>query len=185
MSLLEGSAIVNIKRVEIITDETTPKTLTWDTASEAGYEPVVSEGQENVLRTKNTIHAIDRTEDIQYGSNITLKDNKFLSEVLAVVDGGTLKKDGTTQEVIGYSAPLAGQAVNRIPFKLNIYTEEKEGDEVVGYYKFSFPSCKGKPAQFTFADGQFMTPEYTIVSRPKSTEAPFDLDFLTELPAII
>ncbi|GIM29825.1 hypothetical protein CPJCM30710_24910 [Clostridium polyendosporum] len=181
MANAETHALVNIKRVEIITDEATPQTLTWDTASEAGYEPIVSEGEEKVLRTKNTIHAIDKTEDIQYGSDITLTDNKFAPEVLAIIDGGTLKKDAE-QNIIGYTPPVSGQAVNRKTFTLNIYTEEKEGDEIVGYFKFSYPNCKGKPANFTFKDGEFTTPEFTISSRPKNGEAPYDLDILAQLP---
>jgi hypothetical protein len=184
MSLLEGSAIVNIARVEIVTEETVPKTHTFDTATEAGYEAVVSEGEEVVLRTKNVIHAIDRTEDIQYGSDITMTDSKFQAEVFALIDGGTLVKD-ETQKITGYNAPVAGQAVNRTPFTLNVYTEEKDGDEIVGYYKFSFPRCKGKPAQFTFQDGEFMAPEYTISSRPKSGESPFEVSIIASLPAIV
>jgi len=66
---------------------------------------------------------------------------------------------------------------------LNLYTAEKgtEG-EVITYAKFSYPSCKGTPAKFSFKDGEYMTPEYTIVSRPGKGEAPYDIDFVQALP---
>lgn len=183
MAYVEAKAIVNVKRAEIITVETTPKTLSFETATEAQYEPVISEGKEEVLRTKNTIHAIDKTEDIQYGSNITLTDNKFSPEVMSIIDGGTVKKDTTTQKITGYSAPAVGIALNRTTFTLNIYSEEKDTDgKVLGYIKFSFPGCKGTPAKFSLQDGSFTTPEYTIQSRPAKDGLPFDVDFIDTLP---
>jgi uncharacterized protein (UPF0147 family) len=179
---VEAKPIVNVKRAEIITDETVPRTFSFETATEAQYEPVISEGKEEILRTKNTIHAMDKTEDIQYGSNITLTDNKFAAEIMAIIDGGTVKKD-ETQKITGYSAPPVGVALNRIPFTLNVYSEEKDTDgNVLGYIKFSFPGCKGTPAKFSLKDGSFMAPEYKIQSRPGANELPYDVDFITTLP---
>lgn len=179
---LEGKPIVNIKRVEIVTEETTPKTYTWDTASECEQSPDISEGQENLLRTKNTIHAIDRTEDITYGTTITFKDNLFQPEVIEVIDGGTLLKD-VDSNITGYEPPIIGVPVNRKKFTLNIYSEEKDADgEPIGYVKFSYPHCKGKPIKVSLKDGEFYLPEYTCVSRPKKGEKPFGLEFLESLP---
>ena len=63
---LTEKPIVNIVRTEIVTEEDVPKTYRFDTASEATYAAVVSEGKETVLRVKNEIKAINRTEDIKY-----------------------------------------------------------------------------------------------------------------------
>jgi hypothetical protein len=179
--MLEGKPIVNIKKAEIITEETTPQTFTWDTASECEQSPDISEGEENVLRVKNTIYATDRTEDIVYGTTLTFSDNLFHPEVIEVIDGGTLVKD-VEENIIGYDPPIIGTPVNRKKFTLNIYTEEKDADgEVVGYVKFSYPHCKGKPFKASVKDGEFFAPEYSCVSRPKKGEKPYSISFLTEL----
>ncbi len=173
--------LVNIVRAEIITEEELSKTYRFETADEATYTAVTSEGQESIHRTKNVIHAVNRTEDIQYGSDINMKNANFIPEVLAIVDGGTLVK--SDNKVTGYKPPVVGKPVKRTLFTLNIYSEEKDIDgETKKYAKFSFPSCKGKPASFSFKDGEFTTPSYTISSRTPSGKAPYDLTFLEELP---
>ncbi|GAA0825263.1 hypothetical protein [Clostridium tertium] len=174
-------SIVNIVRVEVETEETTPKIYRFDTASEATYAAVVSEGQETILRAKNKILATNKTEDIQYGSDVNLTQVVMVPEVLAIVDGGTLTK--TLDKVTGYRPPAMGEVVNRTGFKLRIFTEEKDGDgETLGYQCFEYPGCKGKPVSFNFKDGEFMAPAYTISSRVKKGTAPYNLDFLDELP---
>lgn len=181
MPKLEDKVICNIELVEIITEEETPQTLYFDTADEATYSPDISEGKETILRVKNKILSTNKTEDIQYGSTLTFKDTAFQPTVLAIVDGGTVAK--TADKITGYSSPAVGEVVKRIPCTVNIYTSEKDtSGEVLQYAKFSYPSCKGKPAKFSFKDGEYMTPEYTMISRPAKGEKPFDLTFVDELP---
>lgn len=184
MPKVEGAPLVNIVRCEIITDETTPRTLTFSSASEASYSPVLSEGDEQVLRSKNELYAINRTEDIQYGSDVELTDAKFIPEVLAVVDGGELIMDTEDPaKVVGYNSPVAGQVVDRTKFTFNVYTEEKDIDgNTLAYYKFSYPNSKGSPAEFDFKDGEFLAPKYTIHSRAASGQSPYALEILDELP---
>lgn len=180
---LQDRLICNIEKVEIVTEETTPKTYTFDTAEEANYSPVISEGKEDVKRIKNRIAAINKTEDIQYGSSITLKDNSFSPEVLEIIDGGTVTK--ATDKITGYAGPVSGSTVTRKSFTLNIYTSEKGTDgSILNYYKFSYPKCKGTPAKFSFKDGEFMTPEYTINSRPAKGSAPYNIEILASLPTV-
>ena len=50
--------IVNIVRAELVTEETTPRTFRFNTATEATYAAVISEGTETVLRVKNEIKSI-------------------------------------------------------------------------------------------------------------------------------
>lgn len=176
--------LVNITRVEIITNEVVPRTMYFDTADEGTYAATTSEGKETILRSKNRIVATNRTEDIQYGSELTLKDLVMLPEVLCVVDGGKLTYDLVDKtKIVGYNPPVLGEVVKRTTFTTNIYCEEKDTDgEILGYSKFSFPVCKGKPVSFNFKDGEFMAPQYTIASRPKKGAAPYNLDFIEQLP---
>ncbi|UZQ49112.1 hypothetical protein [Clostridium kluyveri] len=182
MAKAKSYPLVNIERVELVTEGTTPTTVSFDTATEASYSPVLSEGDETILRTKNTIHAINRTEDIQYGSDIEFTDAKFVPDVLALVDGGTITKE-ENGEITGYSSPPTGAVVNRTPFTLNIYTAEKDIDgNIVKYFKFTFPHSKGSPAEFDFQDGEFLSPTYTIHSRAAAGESPVQVSVVTELP---
>lgn len=183
MAKLDDKAICNIELVEIITEEDVAKKYYFDTADEATYSPDISNGTENILRVKNRVVATNKYDDIQYGSTLTFKDTSFLPEVLALVDGGTLVK--TDLVVTGYKAPITGQTVNRTRFTTNVYTAEKDVEGVVKKYaKFSFPSCLGKPANFSFKDGEFMSPQYTISSRPKSGTSPYTITFEDSLPTI-
>ncbi len=151
--------IANIARAEIVTEEETPKTYVFETASDAGLEPFISQGQENELRVKNIILAQNITEDIIKGYNLNLKDVTMIPEVFALVDGGLsqVETDGTFEE---YTGPVAGEVTKRTPFTLNIYTEEKDYDgATLNYMKFQFLHCKGSPAKFNLQDGSFFAPE--------------------------
>ena len=176
-------ALVNIVRVEIVTEDELAKTYRFDTASEASYAAVMSEGSETTLRSKNTILAVNRTEDIQYGSDVNLTQVTMVPEVLAIVDGGTFQKGDGSSNNDKYTPPVVGTPVNRTKFTLKIYTEEKDVDgETKGYQCFSFKGCKGKPVSFSFKDGEFMAPQYTIASRVKKGTVPYELEFLKTLP---
>lgn len=184
-TVVESKSLVNIKLAEIITEEETPRNFKFETATEADYSPVTSDGNEEILRTKNTIHGVDRTETIQYGSDIDLTDAKVSLEVLAIIDGGTLVTTGVEPDVVitGYDSPPVGASLNKTPFTLNLYTEEKDVDGgVLGYMLFQFKHCKGDPANFTFQDGTFNTPQYTVHSRAKKNESPLHVEFLDALP---
>ena len=63
--------------------------------------------------------------------------------VFALVDGG-VSTTGAEGKFEGYTGPKMGEVVNRTPFTVNIYTEEKDGDgETTGYLKFTCKHCKG------------------------------------------
>lgn len=176
------NALANVRRVDIITDETTPQKITIDTSSEAGCEPVVSEGQEQELRSKNRIIAQNITEDLVKGYDLTLKDTVVIPEEFALIDGGTLTFTEDDQR-FSYTGPQTGAVVNRTKFTTDIWTEEKDTDgETTGYQRFRFRSCKGKPVKFTIQDGGFFAPEYSIRSRPGSSQTPVDIKSFDELP---
>ena len=172
--------LANIARVEIVTEEDVPRTFVLtDVASEAEVTAYLSEGEEKILRIKNTIKAQNKTEDIVLGYDINLSAATFIPEILAIVDGG--EWDDTTQK---YTAPLVGSPVERIPFRMNIYTEEKDGDgSTISYVKFSYKNCTGKPVNYSLQDGEFYAPEFPIKSRSKLGESPVEVEILDELPA--
>lgn len=174
--------LANIARVDIITEEDTPKTYTLsDVASEAEAMAYLSEGEEQELRVKNTIKAQNITEDIVMGYDIKLVSATMIAEILALVDGGKLI--GSGEDITGYDAPPIGEAVNRTPFTTVIYTEEKDGDgSTKSYVAFNYKNCKGKPVNYTLTDGEFFAPELNLKSRGKLGESPVSVEFLTELP---
>lgn len=180
-------ALANIVRVEIETEEATPKLYRLtDVATEAEVTAYVSEGKEEELRVKNTIKAQNNTEDIVKGYDTKLIAATMVPELLALVDGGTLRYTGEepARELAGYDAPPIGAPVNRTLFTLSIYTEEKDADgSTTSYVKFTYKHCKGKPVNYVQKDGEFFVPEFLAKSRPKRGESPVSIDFLTELPA--
>jgi len=173
-------ALANIARVDIVTEEETPNTFTLiDMASEANIEAYVSEGAENILRVKNTIKAMNKLEDITLGYDITLATVTMQPEALALVDGGTWNE--VTKK---YSAPPVGSPVNRTPFTLKVYTEDKDvNGENKGYVCFSFLHCKGQPVNYAVQDGEFFSEELKAKSRPKKGESPVEFDYMKTLPA--
>ncbi|MBS4536808.1 hypothetical protein GOQ29_14400 [Clostridium sp. D2Q-14] len=178
--------LANIVKVEIVTEETTPKTyMLTDVASEAEVTAYVSEGEEKPLRIKNVIKAQNNTEDIVMGYDIKLVNATMVAEVLALVDGGTLKFDSTdTAKLLGYDGPPVGSPVSRKLFTTYIYTEEKDvNGGTLSYVKFGYKHCKGTPVNYSLQDGEFFAPELTAKSRPEKDESPVSIEFLDQLPA--
>lgn len=178
-------AIANIERVDIITEETTPRVMSFDTASEASAEAQISSGTENELRIKNQILAQNVTEDIVKGFNISLTDNTFSPDVFALVDGGQSSVSGDG-DFTKYTAPTAGEAVSRIKAQLAIYSAEKDYDGVsLSYTAFIYPHAYGTPTSVSFKDGEFFASSYTIKSRPSKGGSPMTVLNLPSLPVIV
>lgn len=178
---METFAFANIKKVELKTEETTPKTIVWETAEEADYVPDVSEGAEAILRVRNRIIATNNTEDIQYGATLTFKDNVFPLDMLPYLDGGTIAEGSDGLKTYD-SIPL-GTTVKKLKYTVNIYTEEKDSDgETIGYLKFIFKNCKAKPMKLKIKNGEFIAPEFVIVSRAKKNTPPFQIVELDAIP---
>lgn len=175
MSQLEGMPIANIVLGEI-KDEVTGKSYIFDTADKADAKPDLSAGKEDILRVKNRIIAMNRTEDICIGYNTKLTNNTFTPEVMCIVDGGTMTADG-------YEGPEVGKVTDRHSYTLNLYAEEKDYDsETLQYVVFTFKHNKGKPVEFKFEDGKFYVPEFESHSRPKKGEKPVYIKYVKQLP---
>lgn len=172
---LDGMPIANIALAEIV-NEATGQSYVFDTADKAEAKPDLSKGKEDILRVKDRIIAMNKTEDICIGYNIKLNNNTFPMEVMCLVDGGTVTSTG-------YEGPEVGTAVNRTPFTINLYSEQKDYDSsTVKYVKFSFKHNKGTPVDFKFEDGKFYVPEFESTSRPKKGEKPVYIEYVTNLP---
>lgn len=184
--VLKEFALANITRVEIETEEAEPKNYRLtDVASEAEATATISEGEEDLLRVKNVIKAVNKTEDLVRGYDIRLVYATMIPEILALVDGGEITYADETNEVVqSYEAPPVGVVVERVPFTTHIYAEQKDADgSTLSYVKFSYRNCKGTPVDYTLQDGEFYVPEFNIESRSKINESPVKVEFLEELPA--
>lgn len=176
----QGFAVSDIAAVVITT---AAKSYLIHTGSEANFRASVAAGTEKELRKKNTILALNKTDDLVKGYDIDLTDLLVHPEVLALIDGGVATFE--TEAFASYSGPVAGSPVVRTPFTLDIYTEELDTDgNATGYMKFSLKGCKGKPAEFSLKDGDFWTPKYTIESRPAKGTAPIEISQVTVLPTV-
>lgn len=177
-------ALANIERVDIVTEETTTRVFSFDTASEASVEAQVSAGTETELRVKNQILAQSITEDIVKGFNITLKDSTFAPELFALVDGGVSTVSGNN--FVKYQAPAAGQVSSRVKSTMIVYAAEKDYDgNSLSYTAFSFPHAYGSPASVSLKDGEFYAPSYTLKSRPSKGQSPMTVDDLPSLPIVV
>lgn len=173
-------ALANIARVDITTEAVPAVTYTLlDVATEAEVAAFISAGIDEELRVKNTIKAQNRTLDIVKGYNVTLTHATMIPEILALVDGGTWNPAAKK-----YSAPVVGTAVKRTKFTLSVYTEQKDADGgTIGYLKFVYKNCEGKPTDYSLVEGAFFVPTMTATSRPKFGESPVEFEILEELPA--
>lgn len=184
MKTLKSIPIANIVRVEIETYDSDPLKYRITTADEIGCKPFVSEGKEDILRVFNTILAQNKLEDLILGYDLTLKEVAMSPEAFALIDGGKVKyknDDNVTFE--GYEGPEVGQVTKRKPFKISVYCEEKDANgETLSYAKFTFGYAKGKPAEFSFKNGEWIMPSYTLRTSAKIGEKPVKIEKLETLP---
>lgn len=161
--------LYNIKKVVLTElDSTTglpvdgAEALEISTAQKAELEPVLSEGEEDVLRSPEKILAIARTNDLLYGYDVTLTDNTFNEKVAALVGG--FKVDEETGNV---STPMTNEGFTGKEFKLDIYVANYEGDAIVNYCKITLNKCIGKCPKMDIGEG-FYAPEFEIKARENS-----------------
>lgn len=157
-----------------------------DTAETAELEAVTSEGTEDIKRNDTRILAIVRTPDLLYGYNLTFKDNTFDPEIMALVEGGTLRKTGETgsQTIEGYDSPmLSTGAANMKPFRLTLYVPNYLGDSIVNYVKITLNNCSGTAPSMNLGK-EFFAPEFNVKAR-EATKASLpikSMDYVATLP---
>ena len=181
--------LYNIKKV--VLTELDPKTgapkasdgvkATIQTAQKAELEPVLSEGEEDVLRAPEKILAVVRTDDLIYGYDVKLTDNTFSADVAGLVAGYKVTKDDGTKDK--YSTPMVSEGFTGKPFKLDIYVANYSGDAIVDYAKVTLNKCIGKFPTMSIGDG-FYAPEFEIKAR-ENTKASLpikEITFVDSLP---
>lgn len=159
-----------------------PRVYVVDTAETAELEAVVSEGEEELKRNDARILAIVRTPDLLYGYDLTLTDNTFDPEILALVEGGTVKKE--VDAIVGYDSPMLSQgSANMKQFRMHIYVANYVGDSIVNYVKITLNNCTGSAPNMSLGK-EFYAPEFTIKAR-EATRAGLpvrSINYVEELP---
>ena len=182
--------LYNIKKV--VLTELDPKTgaaatsgvkATIETAQKAELEPVLSEGEEDVLRAPEKILAVVRTDDLIYGYDVKLTDNTFSADVAGLVAGYKVTK-GSNSQKDKYATPMMTEGFTGKPFKLDIYVANYSGDAIVDYAKVTLNKCIGKFPTMSIGDG-FYAPEFEIKARENSAaKLPIkEITFVDEIPA--
>ena len=130
------------------------------------------------------------------GNAITLTDNVFNAELVKILQGGTIKywtsaEKNATQDtdagfgVAKYTPPVVGSDDKGELFELCTYSAIYNAAGVItGYEKCTYPNCQGQPIALSSEDNVFRAPQYTINSAPDSGEAPYDIDYIQQLPDV-
>lgn len=170
----------------LITIETTDGEFGFETANKIAVDPQVEETDAVKLVIKGKLKAQKPKETTLTGNEITLTDNVFNPELVLVLQGGTIKYDSSeTTKIVGYTPPVSGSGEKGKVFKLNAYSAQYDASgQIVQYEKITYPNCQGVPVAFGSEDGVFRAPEYTIVSAPKTGEAPYDISYVPALPTL-
>lgn len=163
----------------------TPINITCD--SEADIDPVVSKGEEKVLRSDTHILAVARTKDLVYGYSLKLKNNTFDVGLASLIEGGTIRystEAGHESEIVGYDAPMLEDGDTKIKeFRTTIYVANYEGDSIKNYVKITLNKCIGNAPKMSFKK-DFYAPEFDIDAR-ENTKANLpvkSIDYVTSIP---
>lgn len=189
MALKKGNEIATIDVVLVtitatINDVTTE--LAIETASQIGIEPQTSTTEAVQLIIKGKLKAQKRGKVTLTGNKITLKDNVFIPELVKLLQGGTITYGEDGKTVTKYVPPVAGSSLDDLPvFTLNAYSAQYDASGlIVRYEKTSYPNCTGQPVSMSSEDNVFRVPTYTIDSAPAVGQAPYEIEYLDELPTI-
>ena len=154
------------------------------TAQKAELEPVLSEGDEDILRSPEQILAVVRTDDLIYGYDVKLTDNTFNDQVAGLVAGYKVTTGSDGGQKDKYATPMMTEGFTGKPFKLDIYVANYSGDAIVDYAKVTLNKCIGKFPTMSIGDG-FYAPEFEIKAR-ENTKASLpikEITFVNELPS--
>ena len=183
-----SNAIAEVATIDcsLITIETSSGEFGFDTANKIEVDPQIEEEDAVKLVVKGVLRAQKPKTSTITGHELTLTDNVFNPELVLILQGGEIVYDPeNAEEIVGYNPPVAGSSDKGEVFKLNAYTAQYNASgQIVKYEKISYPNCQGIPVAFGSEDGVFRAPEYTITSAPKTTEAPYDINYIAALPVL-
>lgn len=172
---------VNLITVTSNSDPTTEIAL--DTASQIAVESQIETIDSVKLIVKGILKAQKPETSTITGTQITLTDNVFTPELVKILQGGTVTMDTDGSTVAGYTPPTVGSKERGETFTLSAYSAQYDtAGEIVRYEKITYPNCKGVPVAFSSEDGVFRVSTYTINSAPKTSEAPYVITYVDELP---
>lgn len=159
------------------------KKFTVKTAQKVELEPVVSEGEESILRNSSNILAVVRTDDLLYGYDLTFTDNSFDPELAALIAGYKVTGQEATLKV---ETPMGSEGVIGKPFKMEIYVANYDGDSIASYVKVTLNKCYGKFMNMSLGD-EFYAPEFSVKAR-ENTKASLpikQIEVVTSLPTSV
>lgn len=166
------------------------------TASKLAVNPQTETQDAVKLVVKGALLAQKPAETTITGNTLVLTDNVFIPELVKILQGGTIKywsdadktTEGTEDKGFGvarYTPPVAGSREKGEVFVSKAYSAIYNAAGVItGYECISYPNCQGIPVAFSSEDGVFRAPEYTINSAPDKGQAPYEITYLKELPAL-
>lgn len=189
MSVNKPKAEIATIDCTLITIECDGKEMGFDTANQIQVEPQIETEEAVKLIVKGVLRAQKPEMSTITGNQITLTDNLFNPELVQILQGGEILYDEVeTTKIIGYNPPLAGATKDERGkvFTLNAYSAQYDAAGlIVQYEKISYPNCQGVPVAFSSEDGAFRAPQYTINSAPKTTERPYEIRYVAELPTLV
>lgn len=178
-------ATIDVNLVTVKSEKEAAEEYMLDTASQISVEPQIETEDAVKLIVKGVLKAQKRETNVLTGNQITLTDNVFTPELVKILQGGTIEYDSDGKTVTGYTPPLAGANIVQEQFTLNAYSAQyNAAGEIVRYEKISYPNCTGRPVAFGAEDGTFRVNEYTIDSAPDTGEPPYEITYVTALPAV-
>lgn len=161
----------------------------FDTANQVEVEPQTEEQEAVRLVIKGKLRAQKKKKTTLVGNQITLHDNVFNPDLAIALQGGTIQyntQTGHTDEIVGYTPPVAGSDNAGEVFTLNVYSAQYDAaGKIVQYEKISYPNCTGNPVAFNAEDNAFRAPEYVIDSAPEDGQAPYVITYVAELPTLV
>lgn len=196
MSAVHGNEIPTID-VELVTVSVADgPEIGLTTANKLAVNPQTETQDAIKLVVKGVLLAQKPEQVTITGHTLTLTDNVFNPELVKILQGGTIKywqdsamsQEGDEDKGFGvarYTPPVAGVKNEITPFTLNAYSAVYNAAGLcTKYEKIAYPNCQGQPIAFSSEDGVFRAPEYTITSAPDKGQAPYEMSYLTKLPAV-
>ena len=182
--------------VVLVVVETADKAYALDTASQIQVEPQIETEDAVKLIVKGKLKAQKPEVSTITGNRITLTDNVFAPELFKMLQGGTIKywqeaahtTEGTEDQGFGvssYTPPTVGSGEKGEVFTLRAYSAQYDtSGQIIRYERIDYPNCQGVPVAMSSEDGAFRAPEYTINSAPSENQAPYEIHYVYELPAL-
>lgn len=157
-----------------------------DTASKIQVDIQTETTDAIKLIIKGVLKAQKHRQVTVTGNQLTLTDNVFTPEIVKMLQGGTLDTDVSSGAIKSYTPPVVGSKQEDLPvFDVMVYSAIYNAAGIItGYEKVTYPNCQGNPISMSSEDNVFRVNEYVIDSAPNTGEAPYKIEYVTELPTV-